>query len=390
MGTAPEAARSPKLTDAEHQAVLDVDRGARALGLVGSDQPVTTVMVRDSTAAGVGPYARGQKVGVPSTNVIARSAASRSGLDVVPTDALYPFDVALHELGHVVQSQAMRAGGMAGMDARTDLGFLADDSKLTGPRAQEASGLREGLSDATSAVVTHDWTLGEDYFAPDSQVRAVRDVAHPTAPDVMSGIETDYRLARAGLDGTGPARHDVGGVEVSDVEGHSIGGIVSRATYEFEQREGWDRAAQLVATLQRDPALWREGGTLEAFRDRFLAAARPIDAAHPGALADARAALRAVGYAVDDADAGSAAAPPVVPVPEDPGPQQPGPEDHEPQGLVATARTMAVSGGVLGALGGVAGGLLGVISPLPVKGTAVAGALLGAGLGGTGGWIATR
>jgi len=116
---------------------------------------------------------------------------------------------------------------------------------------------------------------------------------------------------------------------------------------------------------QRDPELWKDGGTLESFRDRFLAAARQIDSTNPGALAAARSALNKVGYTVSATDTGSAVEAPHVPTPVDPGPSTPGPVDP-----VTSSGTgpLAASAGV-GLLGGaVAGALIGKFTHLNIKG----------------------
>jgi hypothetical protein len=259
LGSAADALRDARLTDAERDAIEALVRAVELLrtrgGMVGIDdaQRGVRLVLRDSDAGSRGPWATAGRVSVGAKNAL----ASRAG-DRARTDVLLTVDAAVHELTHVVQ-------------------FAKIPSSAT-PHAA----ILEGIADTVAMLATNDDTLGEGYYKRDASGRyrgAIRELGdHVVSGPTLGGVIRRYQDAIA-----------------PGAEEHAAGGVVSATFSQVRARLGRERAEQLVWAVIRDTPAWKSGGSWRELALAIRRDAAAIWSTDPAALAAVDAALAATG-----------------------------------------------------------------------------------------------
>jgi hypothetical protein len=259
LGTAAQALRDERLTEAERQAILALVRAVQLLreraALAGIDDAGTavTLLLRDGDATTRGPWATIGLVAVGTRNGLADRSGGRARPNVLIT-----VDAAVHELAHVVQ-----------------FGKMSRDAK---PHAA----ILEGIADAAAILATGDDTLGEEFFHKDAQGRhrgAIRELgARSVSGPVLGSVVTNLQDAQR--PGTGE---------------HAGGGVVSAAFRSLRASVGRERAEQLLWAVIRDTAAWKQGGSWKALAESIRRQSDAVFAGDAAAASAVEAALRTTG-----------------------------------------------------------------------------------------------
>lgn len=256
LGTAEVALRGSKLSPSQKEAVRTMVRAVRYLrerhGLSGVDDAGRAVrlLVGSANADNRGPFAEAGRITVGTRNPVA-SAAAEDAL----SRRILPFDVALHELTHVVQFAAMGSNW----------------SRLN-PQ------LAEGMADTVAMLATRDWSIGERYFGRrrgGAYAGTIRSI-DPRTRTKGEPVQFDWRAVRDG-----------------NVEEHAAGAVVSRTFYEISTRIGWHRAQELVWTVLRDPVAWENGGSWQQLAASIQRSANLLWPSDPAIAAVIGVAMRA-------------------------------------------------------------------------------------------------
>jgi hypothetical protein len=170
----------------------------------------------------------------------------------------------------------------------------------------ERTAVAEGMADAVAMAHTHDWRVGEAYFAGEKS--AVRDVSKDRKQAGDVGAFTNFQTIDSGLgeirtaesdrtafmdqirsmtpeqqralskDDIAKLEHQAaqidakmndGRAKVGGDDGHQAGTIVSRTFYELQKQAGWNATERLSRAVGDDSQLW--SGTVD-----FDAAARAM------------------------------------------------------------------------------------------------------------------
>lgn len=128
----------------------------------------------------------------------------------------YADDLTIHELTHgVINAETGQVGG----------------------EADEAGAVNEALADVLAASATRDWRIGEGMYAPDSDYRALRNIADPTDQTAVHGLWTHVSQYEQAVAAGGHA------------EEHYASGIVSHAAFRMQQRLGGEAGWRAVEQL---------------------------------------------------------------------------------------------------------------------------------------------
>lgn len=111
-------------------------------------------------------------------------------------------------------------------------GVIYSEVGSLGGSADEAGSVNEALADVMAAAGTRDWKIGEALYTPQSDYRALRNIANPNDPTAVHGLwsnMSEYRQAEA----------------TGKVEEHFASGILSQVGYRIQQNIGWEPMEQL-------------------------------------------------------------------------------------------------------------------------------------------------
>jgi len=171
------------------------------------------------------PAANQGRVLVPPTNPF----VTLKGSDANP-NVLFPRDVAVHELTHLVQEGVSGAGiGTRGGREQRGMGGATNFNAVS---------VGEGLADSESMLTTKSTASGGEYLGPKGIYKSVRDFAHPSGDrHVFQKVSTNYN----------EVNHNAG-------DPHEYGGVVAEIFLEVSKKSSNAQALVALHGVFEDPA----------------------------------------------------------------------------------------------------------------------------------------
>lgn len=232
LGNAAMALQDARLSKAERAAIRSMVRAVQLLrqraAQVGVDdaQNAVTLVLRDPEATTGGPWSSESVVAIGKTNALLgrTSTPARKGI-------LFPTDVAIHELTHMIQFRGMNSG------AKPNLALL------------------EGVADSVAMLATGDSLLGEEYFSTGSK-QASRGAIRNLDPSLGK---------RSTVEVVGPTYETLEQATAPNVDEHDAGGVISTIFLRLSKTQGRDTAEKILWGVIRDRSAWATGGSWDSF-----------------------------------------------------------------------------------------------------------------------------